>query len=203
MVGTNKFLWPLAAGCAPSCQIEGSMSQALKIQVIFIKRSARTAKGGRRFSYSALVAVGDSSGRVGLGLGKSAEVASAIRKGEETARSRIVHVSLLAETIPHEVCGTYCGARVWLRPASPGTGIIASKTVRAVLDCAGVKDVVCKCLGAHNPANVAKATLQALITLRLPDQVYQGRGLNRAKTRHPVIIKLPGLGSGKNPLELN
>ena len=179
------------------------MSQVLKIQVIFIKRCARTAKGGRRFSYSALVAVGDACGRVGLGLGKSAEVASAIRKGEETARRQIVHVSLDAETIPHEVCGTYCGARVWLRPSSPGTGVIASKTVRAVLDCAGVKDVVCKCLGAHNPANVAKATLQALTTLRLPDQVHQSRGLSRAKKRHPLILKLPELGSEKNPFELN
>jgi small subunit ribosomal protein S5 len=144
---------------------------------VFINRSAKVVKGGRRFNFSALIVVGDKQGRVGVGLGKAGEVADAIRKGGELARSQMVGVSLKDATIPHEVLSHYCGAKVLLRPASPGTGIIAGKTVRAVLESAGVKDVLSKSLGSKNAANVVKATLSALVSLRLRETIYQGRGL--------------------------
>jgi small subunit ribosomal protein S5 len=173
------------------------------VKVVFIKRSARATSGGQRFTFSAMVAFGDKSGRIGLALGKAKEVAAAILKAEESAAAQMVHVSLKAGTIPHEVWGTYCGARVLLRPASPGTGIIANRTVRALLECAGVKNAIGKSLGAHNEANVAKATLQALRALRLPDEVHQRRGLKIKKTKTPVLLKFSDLLAGKNPLDLN
>lgn len=149
----------------------------LSEKVIFINRSSKVVKGGRRFSFSALVVVGDKQGRVGLGLGKAGEVADAIRKGNDNAKQNMVKVSLKDVTIPHEVVSTYGGARILLRPASPGTGIIAGKTVRAVVESAGVKDVLSKSLGSKNAANVAKATLAALENLRLREQIFKERGL--------------------------
>jgi small subunit ribosomal protein S5 len=149
----------------------------LSEKVVYINRSAKVVKGGRRFSFSALVVAGDKRGRVGLGLGKGGEVADAIRKGGEIAKKSMVVVSLQNATIPHDVLATYDGARVLLRPASPGTGVIAGKTVRAVLESAGVKDVLSKSLGSQNAANVAKATLGALQQLRLRDDIYRTRGL--------------------------
>jgi len=131
------------------------------------------------------VVVGDKRGKVGVGLGKAGEVADAIRKGGELARSQMVGVSLKDATIPHEVFSHYCGAKVLLRPASPGTGIIAGKTVRAVLESAGVKDVLSKSLGSKNAANVVKATLDALLSLRLREHIYQGRGLEIKKIETP------------------
>jgi small subunit ribosomal protein S5 len=142
-------------------------AEELSEKVVFINRSAKVVKGGRRFSFSALVVTGDRKGRVGLGLGKGGEVADAIRKGGEVARRNMESVSLLEQTIPHEVYSTFCGAKILLRPASPGTGVIAGKTVRAVLDAAGVKNVLSKSLGSKNPANVVKATISALRRLRL------------------------------------
>ena len=148
---------------------------------MFINRSSKVVKGGRRFNFSALVVVGDKKGRVGVALGKAAEVADAIRRGGELARNQMVSVSLKDVTIPHEVYSTYGGAKILLRPASPGTGIIAGKTVRAVLESAGVKDVLTKSLGSKNAANVVKATFKALLSLRTREHIYQGRGLEIRK----------------------
>ncbi len=163
----------------------GGQEQELSEKVVFINRSAKVVKGGRRFNFSALIVVGDRRGRVGVGLGKAGEVADAIRKGGEMARAQMVGVSLKDATIPHEVFSHYCGAKVLLRPASPGTGIIAGKTVRAVLESAGVKDVLSKSLGSKNAANVVKATLSALLSLRLREDIYGGRGLEIRKSPAP------------------
>ena len=175
---------------------EGSQDgQELTEKVVFINRSAKVVKGGRRFNFSALVVVGDKRGRVGVGLGKAGEVADAIRKGGEMARAQMVSVSLKDATIPHEVFCHYGGAKVLLRPASPGTGIIAGKTVRAVLESAGVKDILSKSLGSKNAANVVKATLQALLSLRLREDIFRGRGLEIRKVQPPKPPGLPEMGT--------
>ncbi len=169
--------------------MDGKDGNELSEKVVFINRSSKVVKGGRRFSFSALVVVGDKRGRVGIGLGKAGEVADAIHKGGEDAKQRMVNVSLREATIPHEVISSYGGARILLRPASPGTGIIAGKTVRAVVESAGVKDILSKSLGSKNAANVAKATLAALQTLRLREDIYRARGLAvRAKVQ-PVPVQ--------------
>lgn len=155
-------------------------------KVVFINRSSKVVKGGRRFKFSALVVVGDKKGKVGIALGKAAEVADAIRRGGELARTKMLSVSLKDVTIPHEVYSTYGGAKILLRPASPGTGIIAGKTVRAVLESAGVKDILTKSLGSKNAANVVKATLNALLSLRTREQIYGARGLQIKKEAAPV-----------------
>ncbi len=154
-------------------------------KVVFINRSSKVVKGGRRFKFSALVVVGDKKGRVGVALGKAAEVADAIRRGGELARTKMHAVSLAGVTIPHEIYATYGGAKILLRPASPGTGIIAGKTVRAVLESAGIKDILTKSLGSKNAANVVKATLGALLSLRTREQIYKGRGLEIKKVATP------------------
>lgn len=151
-------------------------------KTIHINRSAKVVKGGRRFSFSALIVTGDRTGKVGLGLGKGNEVSDAIRKGGENARSRMASVALNAGTIPHEVYSEYGGAKVLLRPASPGTGLICGKTVRAVVESAGVKDILSKSLGSKNPANVAKATLAALQQLRRREAIFKSRGLKIINT---------------------
>lgn len=155
---------------------DGGDGSGLVEKVVFINRSSKVVKGGRRFSFSALVVVGDKKGRVGLGLGKGKEVSESIRKGGEIAKARMVAVSLKDTTIPHEVISRYCGAHILLRPASPGTGVIAGKTVRAVLESVGVKDVLSKSLGSKNAANVVKATLAALQQLRMREEIYLSRG---------------------------
>ena len=165
--------------------IDAQTGEELVEKVVFINRSAKVVKGGRRFNFSALVVVGDKKGRVGVGLGKAGEVADAIRKGGESARGNMVGVSLKDATIPHEVFSHYCGAKVLLRPASPGTGIIAGKTVRAVLESAGVKDILSKSLGSKNAANVVKATLNALLSLRMREDIYKSRGLQIRKVEAP------------------
>jgi small subunit ribosomal protein S5 len=184
----------------PSDQNSGQgQEQDLVEKVVFINRSAKVVKGGRRFNFSALVVVGDKRGRVGVGLGKASEVADAIRKGGEMARAAMVEVSLQGPTIPHEVCYQYGGAKVLLRPASPGTGIIAGKTVRAVLESAGVKDVLSKSLGSKNAANVVKATLHGLLSLRLREAIYLSRGLEIKKAAAPKAPEAPAAGSVSAP----
>jgi small subunit ribosomal protein S5 len=154
-------------------------------KVVFINRSSKVVKGGRRFSFSALVVVGDKKGRVGYALGKAAEVADAIRRAGELARRQMTSVSLKDATIPHEIYSEYDGARILLRPASPGTGVIAGKTVRAVLESAGVRDILTKSLGSSNAANVVKATLNGLLQLRSREDIYRRRGLEIKKVATP------------------
>ena len=146
-------------------------------KVIFINRSAKVVKGGRRFSFSALVVAGDRKGRVGLGLGKGNEVSDAIKKGGENAKARLTTVALSNNTIPHDIYSEFGGAKVLLRPASPGTGLICGKTVRAVVESAGVKDILSKSLGSKNAANVAKATVGALAQLRRREDIFKARGI--------------------------
>jgi small subunit ribosomal protein S5 len=158
--------------------------------VVFITRSAKVVKGGRRFSFSALVVAGDKQGRVGIGLGKAVEVSEAIRKGGDMAKQQMVSVSLRGATIPHEILCRYGGAKVMLRPDSPGTGIIAGKTVRAVAESAGIKDLLSKSLGSNNPSNVVKATLAGLLQLRLREDIYRDRGIE-IKKKTVVVPVLP------------
>jgi small subunit ribosomal protein S5 len=171
-----------------SDQSGGGDGDKLSEKVVFINRSAKVVKGGRRFSFSALIVVGDKRGRVGVGLGKAGEVADAIRKGGESAKAQMISISLRDTTIPHEVRARYCGAYVLLRPASPGTGVIAGKTVRAVLEAVGIRDVLSKSLGSKNAANVVKATLGALTQLRQREAIYRSRGL---EWRAPVKPAAP------------
>src|SRR3954471_24648384 len=147
-------------------------------KVVFINSCAKVVKGGRRFSFSALIVTGDKQGKVGCGFGKANEVSEAIRKASEAARKAMEKVSLNENTIPHEVIGEYDGARVLLRPASPGTGVIAGGGVRAVAEAAGIRDVLAKSLGSSNHANVVKATISALKSLRRRDEILKLRGIH-------------------------
>jgi small subunit ribosomal protein S5 len=147
-------------------------------KVVSINRCAKVVKGGRRFSFSALVVSGDRNGHVGYGFGKANEVAEAIKKASEASRKQSIFVSRRGTTIPHESIGTYCGARVFLKPAASGTGIIAGGGARIVLELAGVKDVLAKSLRSNNPINIVKATVTALQNMRTREEITELRSLD-------------------------
>ena len=151
----------------------------LSEKVVAVNRTTKATKGGRRFHFSALVVVGDGKGKVGYGLAKANEVADAIRKATESARRHMGKVPMVHSTIPHSVESSFAGARVLLRPASPGTGVIAGGGVRAVVEAAGIRDLLSKSLGSSNAVNVVKATMEALLQLRMRDEIFEVRGLKQ------------------------
>ncbi len=155
-----------------------STSREIKDQVISINRVTKVVKGGKNLSFSALVVVGDRQGRVGYGMGKAKEVPAAIKKGVDKAKRDMIEVPMSGSTVPHAVMGTFGAGMVMIKPAQEGTGVIAGGPVRAVMESAGIKDVVTKSLGSANPSNIVKAVFQGLLQLRTPAEVAKNRGIS-------------------------
>ena len=153
-------------------------------KVVFINRVAKVVKGGRRFRFSALVVVGDGKGLVGVGYGKANEVPEAIRKGIENAKKSLYRIPLKGSTLHHQVMGHWGAAKVLLKPASPGTGVIAGGPVRAMMEALGVKDILTKCIGTNNPNNVLKAAMQGLLSIRSPEDIANVRGKKVSELLH-------------------
>jgi small subunit ribosomal protein S5 len=161
----------------------------LEQRVVEINRVAKVQQGGRRFSFTALVVMGDRGGRVGIGYGKAKEVAMAIQKAEEYAKRSMMTVPMIGSTIPHEIIGEDGAARVMLKPAAPGSGVIAGGAVRAVLECAGIEDCLAKILGTTNPINVVHATIAGLKGLRRPEEVARLRGRSLEEIASPMMLR--------------
>ncbi len=168
---------------------DDDVRQQLEQRVVEINRVAKVQQGGRRFSFTALVVMGDRGGRVGVGYGKAKEVASAIQKAEEYAKRSMLTVPMIGATIPHEIIGADGAARVLLKPAAPGSGVIAGGAVRAVLECAGIEDCLAKILGTSNPINVVHATIAGLKGLRRPEEVARVRSRTIEEVASPVMLR--------------